>query len=213
MRASGLHDVPESGAAQEPERRVVQGPRVAQQRFMAQTTRQPTPQPRDDGGNGRQSRGATMAGQQAKSEIRRAERMVEACDLRRSGASYRTIASALGIDVRTAWGLVHDALDELNKQAVESLEMHRRVQMARLDRMLEAVWPLVEAGEIQAIESARKIEADRRKFLGLDAPEHQIHEVATVSPEEAARLVRESFGEHATPRPGAEAEADGDGGS
>lgn len=141
-----------------------------------------------------------MNAQQRAEELRLAERRAKACDLRLTGRSYRSIAAECGVSVRTAWQDIHHVLDELNEQALEALETHRRTGLMRLDRLLELAWSQAEGGDLAAIEMARKLEADRRKMLGLDAPEQQIHQVANVTPEEAARLVREAFGEKATPR-------------
>ena len=141
-----------------------------------------------------------MAGKQAANEVRLAERRSKACDLRRSGMSYRSIAAECGVSVQTAWQDVHVVLDKLDAEATDALNTHRRIGLLRLDRLIELAWTQAEQGDLQAIEQARKLEADRRKMLGLDAPEQQIHSVTTASPEEAARLVREAFGERATPR-------------
>lgn len=149
-----------------------------------------------------------MNAQQRAEELRLAERRAKACDMRLTGASYRSIAAALGVSVRTAWQDIHHVLDDLNEQALEALETHRRTGLMRLDRLLELAWAQAEAGDLTAIEMARKLEADRRKMLGLDAPDQQVHSLTTASPEEAARLVREAFGERATPR---KVEPSGDG--
>lgn len=141
-----------------------------------------------------------MSAKQGADELRLAERRAKACDLRRSGMSYRSIAAECGVSVQTAWQDVHIVLDKLDAEATDALNTHRRIGLLRLDRLLELAWSQAEGGDLAAIEMARKLEADRRKMLGLDAPEQQIHQVANVTPEEAARLVREAFGEKATPR-------------
>lgn len=153
-----------------------------------------------------------MAGKQAADELRLAERRAKACDLRRSGMSYRAIAAECGVSVETAWKDVHVLLAQLDAQATDALNTHRRIGLLRLDRLIELAWSQAEAGDLAAIEQARKLEADRRKMLGLDAPDHQIHQVATVTPEEAARLVREAFGDHASKRGEPEPEPEPDAG-
>lgn len=122
--------------------------------------------------------------------------------------SYRSIAAECGVSVQTAWQDVHIVLDRLDAEATDALNTHRRIGLLRLDRLIELAWAQAEGGDLAAMEMARKLEADRRKMLGLDAPDQQVHSLTTASPEEAARLVREAFGERATPR---KAEPSGDG--
>jgi len=45
------------------------------------------------------------------------------------------------------------------------------IENARFDRMLNSIWPEVEAGNTRAVDTALAISRERRKMLGLDEPE------------------------------------------
>lgn len=45
------------------------------------------------------------------------------------------------------------------------------IENARFDRMLNSIWPDVEAGNTRAVDTALAISRERRKMLGLDEPE------------------------------------------
>lgn len=128
------------------------------------------------------------------------ERRGRVYDLRLAGKSIREIARELGIGVGTAHRDCDAVLERLKSEANETAERARQIDLHRLDVAQAALWPSVQSGETQAIDTYLRLQARRSKLLGLDAPEQQIHSMTTASPEEAARLVREAFGEKATPR-------------
>ena len=94
-------------------------------------------------------------------------RRIKALDLRLSGASYRQIAAALSTDVGTAHKDVQRALRETMQEAGDGV---RKVEVARLDRLLLAVWPKAVAGDTAAVHTALRIMERRAVMLGLDAP-------------------------------------------
>lgn len=108
--------------------------------------------------------------QQSRAEAKRRELCVQALGLRASGATYRQIAEALGIDKMTAWRLVQEESQQLIRESArEALEL----ELLRLDRLLMAVWADAIQGDHAAIASALKISDMRCRLLGLydNAPE------------------------------------------
>lgn len=95
------------------------------------------------------------------------ETMVKAAHLRASGASFREIGEALGIDYSWARDLVIRALEQATYEAADVM---RTQEGARLDRMQRAVWPAAITGDIPAVNTVLKIMERRAKLFGLDAP-------------------------------------------
>lgn len=121
--------------------------------------------------------------------VETAERDAKAARMRSRGMSYRDIARALHIDVRTAHTAVKNAmqeiiredaeaaiqfeldrLDEMHQAALKVLERHHIVvsngQVVRLDGE-----PMQDDGPVlSAIDRIVRISESRRKLLGLDQP-------------------------------------------
>lgn len=130
--------------------------------------------------------------------ITAAERQVQALALRKAGVSYEQIASALGYASGSgAYQAVHRALRKMLKEPAEEV---RDLEVARLDEMLRALWPGVQAGEPKKVLAALRVMERRAKLLGLDAPakidvRHMIEELARefdMTPEQAAAAVAEA---------------------
>lgn len=121
----------------------------------------------------------------------RHERILKAVALKLRGKSYRAIASDLGVSVSVAFDDVWHHFSEVDKLATEKLEQIRKLELARLDVMLEKLFDIVDreaverlnskgepSGEtvdvdgtaIKAITAAAKLMERRAKLLGLDAP-------------------------------------------
>lgn len=139
-------------------------------------------------------------------------RQAEACGLRVKGHTYREIATKLEVSVGQAHADVHAAMAETLKLGAEDAEMERWIQLRRLDGALKTVNEVLDAevfgesGErdhelrLKALDRLVKLEERRAKLLGLDAPAKQEIDAkvtGAASPAEAARLIREAFGEHA----------------
>jgi hypothetical protein len=96
------------------------------------------------------------------------DRMLRAVELRKSGATYRAIASALGYaSVSSAYDAVTRCLREAKRDAGESL---LQIEIERLDAMLLSIAPSVQQGNLHAIDRALKIAERRSRLLGLDKP-------------------------------------------
>lgn len=114
-----------------------------------------------------------------------AARRQKAIALKLAGLTYEQIAEKLEYSSRQAAQkdvvrALATALTDLGRTAEE----FREVELQRLDRLQAAAWPLAVGGNLQAIDTCRRIIHDRRQLLGLDAP--QRHEVLTVDALDAA---------------------------
>lgn len=99
--------------------------------------------------------------------------------------SYRAIAARDGVDVAT----VHEAVKRALARTVdEPTQELRAVELEQLDELIRTVWKAALSGDLESWEAARKGMADRRKMLGLDAP--QKLEISR-NPEELWASVRE----------------------
>ena len=87
--------------------------------------------------------------------------------LRASGKPYREIAATIGVSVGAAHKAVRRATARLPD---EPLAVLRRVHAERLERLIEAGWEAAVAGDLDAIETCRKLLADTARLLGLERP-------------------------------------------
>lgn len=106
-------------------------------------------------------------------------RRAEALELRLKGWTYRRIAAEQGVDVRTAWDDVDKAMAPAEAVYDAAAERARAIELLRLDRIVEALWPRV-IGEKPdgtfvvddfGLDRYLKVSDRRSKLMGLDAPE------------------------------------------
>lgn len=98
-----------------------------------------------------------------------AEFEAKASELRLAGLTIRQIASRLDRSVSGTAQALERALARTQKDAGDSMEAWRAVEVARLDRLLVAVWPMAIKGNLGAVDRALRIAERRAKLLGLDA--------------------------------------------
>jgi predicted XRE-type DNA-binding protein len=99
--------------------------------------------------------------------------------LRLTGMSQSQIAEVLGVTQPYVCVLLKKAVEEKKEELAGTAEKHIANQAARLDKMLEALWPNVEAGDPKAIASALAIEDRRSKLLGLDVQTRKALDITT----------------------------------
>ena len=99
----------------------------------------------------------------AKREVRR--KQVAANLL--AGLTYRQMAGALGVGIGT---IARDVKIIMGRWAREHVESVKQLMEARFDRALNAIWDDVRDGNIAAINTMLKIEEQRAKLGGLNAP-------------------------------------------
>lgn len=113
------------------------------------------------------------------------ERQRAALALRAAGLTLEAIASQLGY--KDASGAYRAICTGLTRTLREPAEQLRTLELERLDRMQEAIWPSVVAGKLIAIDRALAIQERRAKYLGLDAP-------ARIDVETRIRVMAEQMG-------------------
>lgn len=102
----------------------------------------------------------------------REARRLEALHLRLAGWDYDTIARHLGLRHRSsAYRLVQAALAARQREAAPAV---RALELARLDALLERVWPRALAGHLPAVDRVLAILDRRARLLGLHAPERAV---------------------------------------
>jgi transposase len=107
-------------------------------------------------------------------EAQRKANILRAAKLRERGRSYRSIAQVLGVDVHTAYSYVWTHFDQLKRDATESLEKVRHLELVRLDRYLRKLEGIIRMHDpeaaTKAIATALRVQERRAKLTGLDAP-------------------------------------------
>lgn len=102
------------------------------------------------------------------------EKRHQAWLLRVSGKSFREIGATLGVSVRTAFEYIKHELSRMRADTSELAEDHVNLQLARLDRAMARLMPIIEEGDVElaleAIDRLDKIERRKSQLLGLDAP-------------------------------------------
>lgn len=117
-----------------------------------------------------------------------ARRALKAMELREQGKSYEVIASTLSVSNATAFQMVQRALSRFQQEAAEDV---KKMEVKRLDRMLDALWDRAMAGDDKAVERILQIMDKRAKYLGLYAPIEVKHGIEKTPQElimEAQRL-------------------------
>lgn len=141
------------------------------------------------------------------------ERQMKAMQLRVRGFTFPEMANELDVSVGTAYNDYKAAMKRLIDETRESADQVRSVEITRLDRMIRSLElaafgpPDADApfcADPKAIEVLLKVSDRRAKLLGLDAPEDLNVNFGEVTPEKAAQLVREKFGDHAAKRESAD---------
>ena len=102
-----------------------------------------------------------------------AARRLTALEMRKTGASYRTIATALKISHVQAGADIKTALAALATIESGLADDVRTLELARLDDMQLALATQVRQGNHSAIDRTLRIMERRSKYLGLDAPQRQ----------------------------------------
>jgi hypothetical protein len=105
---------------------------------------------------------------QENEQYRAAELRRRALEMRLAGHGYREIAEALSIPEASAWKMVGVELQASHAVSHDLIRRYRDEQLERLDAALRAIWPAVEAGQLDAIDCFLRIEQRRSCLLGLD---------------------------------------------
>jgi hypothetical protein len=93
--------------------------------------------------------------------------------------SQSQIAEVLGVTQPYVCILLKKALEDKKEELVGTAEKHVANQAGRLDKMLDALWEKVQAGDPKAIAAALAIEDRRSKLLGLDVAQRKALDITT----------------------------------
>ncbi len=151
----------------------------------------PRPDPAPDPHRDPPPRSGTPGGQLAplgRDRAAREARRAQALRLRLAGLSYDAIAHQLGFRHRAAaYRAVTRALTAMQREAAPAV---RALELARLDALLERVWPRAMAGHLPAVDRVLAILDRRARLLGLHTPERVDFTVVT----HEARVLAARFG-------------------
>lgn len=123
------------------------------------------------------------------------QREMQALDMRIAGKSYQEIGEALGYaHDNSARRLVLKAMKIIRADKVKHV---RLFELARLDKLSDAIWSRAMEGHLGAIQTVLKVMQQRAKLLGLDAPlkvaktDTKGRDIVTMSNEERAERVEQ----------------------
>lgn len=106
------------------------------------------------------------AGRAPKPEV--IDKEIRVVSLRRQGYTWDSISAEIGYSSPSS---SREAFLRASRRVLrEDLEDVRNLELDRLDIALTAIWPNIESGDIQAINTMLKIMERRSKMLALDAP-------------------------------------------
>lgn len=92
-----------------------------------------------------------------------------AWEMRLRGLTQQSIADELQVSVGYVNGLLKKAREEMVEQNRLDAGTATGEQVGRLDRMIIALTPAAEAGDVKAVSALLAVEDRRAKLLGLDA--------------------------------------------
>jgi len=96
----------------------------------------------------------------------RADRNAAIIQDRINGLTYRQLAAKYNLSPAAVHGIVRGYTDNAIKPAAEELV---QLEIDRHERLLNALEPKIEAGDVKAIEAAVKVSMSYRKLIGVDA--------------------------------------------
>lgn len=105
-------------------------------------------------------------------EERRAEETAEMLQMRQMGASYEAIARHYGLNRKTVWERVTQALRDMPSDDAAIL---RALEARKYDVLEAQLQAGIKEGDTKAITTAIRVSERRCRLLGLDMPER--HEV------------------------------------
>lgn len=94
------------------------------------------------------------------------DRRARALELHLAGASYQAIADALGYASR---GSAHDAVQKALEDLAPDASQFEATAIARIDAMLQGLWPKARRGDVQAIDRVLRLEQERRALKNESA--------------------------------------------
>ena len=87
-----------------------------------------------------------------------------------SGQSYRAMADVLGVDKSTIQRDTKTIFQRWQDEQIELVHQQRLLQLARLNRLINALWDAAASGNPNAIDRILKIMRRQADVVGLDKP-------------------------------------------
>ncbi len=87
-----------------------------------------------------------------------------------AGASYRDIAAALGVSKSTVANDFKAIIKEWREQYTDDIDSWAKIQLRRLDVLINAIWDRARNGDYQAIDRVMKLMHQQSKLLGIEGP-------------------------------------------
>lgn len=104
------------------------------------------------------------------------EARIEAFKLYKSGLSYRQIAARLNLSSTTVFEYVKEELDLLAEERRALGMQILELEIKRLDGMVAVLEPMVEEGDLNAMDRYLKVMERRAKYCALDSAQKIKHE-------------------------------------
>ena len=122
------------------------------------------------------------------SGIERETRRSKVCDFILRGHTYREIARDLACSLATVHQDVHAVLAEWREERIEKIGDMLAVQHRILDKLQRVLMPLVDGGDMSAIDRTLQLVERRLKLYGLDskALANQVMEIVEQQASESA---------------------------
>jgi len=137
-------------------------------------------------------------------ECKDLEITAQAFELRKQGCDYNAIGLMLGISHNTAFKYCDQVLNQMKEEITETAESVRAIEIARLDAIVEAHWPMRSVAK--SAEVIMKTMERRARYIGLDAPSTDLLDAAT-SLRDFLQGARSNIGLPPTPEATSEADA------
>jgi hypothetical protein len=118
--------------------------------------------------------------------VNRIELQRDALELRKQGKSPPEIGEEIGTSRSYAHELVKGALDDLVKEPSEQV---LKLELSRLDAILNSIWKKVRAGDVQSIDRALRIMERRAAYLGIDAPKSMHFDVSKLTNDQLQQII------------------------
>lgn len=94
----------------------------------------------------------------------------DAVEYRRTGMTYQEIGDRLGVNRKTAWTYVQNALRERARETAPDRDALIGEQLAMLETVLDGMLPKAAAGDPRAAEVVIRAMDRHARLFGLDAP-------------------------------------------
>lgn len=107
-------------------------------------------------------------------EVEQEQRRIVVARALLRGATYQDIAEEIGMSTGTVCNDVQAILAQWRNQQADLVDDYFRLELQRLDKMMEGIWEKAITGNMRAIDAVLSIMRRRAKFLGLDeVPDYQ----------------------------------------